>query len=47
MRKQQCWMANGGEVARVKGTDSRENASAGAERSMRGSTNSNSQGTNA
>lgn len=45
MRKQQCWMAMGGAVARVSGTDSSEEASETVERSMRGSTTSRPQAT--
>ena len=46
MRKQQCRMAKGGAVARVSGTDSRDNVSERAERFTLGSTTSKLQGTN-
>lgn len=40
MRKQQCWMAKGGAVVRVSGTDSSAEESEIKERSIRGSTTS-------
>lgn len=46
MRKQQCWMAKGGAVVRVSGTDSSEAASERWACSIRGSTTSKLQAMN-